>query len=338
MGEPDKPQLDLMKLRPRQLRRPPRILVHGPPGVGKTNFAMGAPGSIILLDLNDGADEFNPISYPFHPGPQGHVARSFEVVMNALDHLLTAPHDFTVLALDTVGDLQHLLWEYICRRDSQADITKYGWGDGYQVAVSEWRVVFHKLDRLRNERNMMIVMLAHTVAERQRDPDVQDDYHRNVPQVQKLTRALIEGWCEIVCYLAHEDGIKKSEESRARGVTTGQRILHLERGGGHNAKSRLGLPPYLEIPEHRPWTPLTNAINEARSPERMRAKIDIELDRIGDPPTVVNVSEAVAAAGDDIIKLTTYWRALMKREPAPEPKESMLNPLLTERENDNADK
>jgi DNA polymerase III delta prime subunit len=61
-----------------QSMQPPRLLVYGPPGVGKTSFAAGAPGCVIV-QTEEGADVVGADRFP--------LATSVDDVWHALDQL-----------------------------------------------------------------------------------------------------------------------------------------------------------------------------------------------------------------------------------------------------------
>ena len=64
---------------------PPRILVHGVAGVGKTTFAASAESPVV----SPTEDGLGMIKVPHFP-----LARSFDEVMEALAALYSEPHEF----------------------------------------------------------------------------------------------------------------------------------------------------------------------------------------------------------------------------------------------------
>jgi AAA domain len=65
--------------------KPPRLLIHGVHGVGKTTFAAGAPDRVFLLT----EDGLGTLDVPHFP-----LARTFDEVMQALAALYTEEHTF----------------------------------------------------------------------------------------------------------------------------------------------------------------------------------------------------------------------------------------------------
>ena len=68
--------------------KPPRILIHGVHGVGKTTFAAGAPEPVFILT----EDGLGTLDVPHFP-----LARTFDEVMQALAALYTEEHSFGTL-------------------------------------------------------------------------------------------------------------------------------------------------------------------------------------------------------------------------------------------------
>ena len=85
---------------------PPRILVHGQEGVGKTSLAAKFPKPV-FLQTEDGT-------------PAGLKVSTFGLlgcytdVRDALAALGNEPHDFQTIVLDSVDKLEALIWADIC--------------------------------------------------------------------------------------------------------------------------------------------------------------------------------------------------------------------------------
>ena len=80
--------------------KPPRILIHGVHGVGKTTFAAGAPDPVFILT----EDGLGTLEVPHFP-----LARTFDEVMQALAALYTEEHAFRTLVVDSVDWLEPLI-------------------------------------------------------------------------------------------------------------------------------------------------------------------------------------------------------------------------------------
>lgn len=268
------------------LRVPLRHLFYGPRGVGKTSLAADAPNPL-FLDIEGGSPLVNVARYPFRDEVGGHVPRTYEEVLAAIDDLLANPgHGYESLAIDTLDALESLIHEFICRRDGKPNIEAYGYGKGYKVAVAEIRILKERLDRLINA-GMALIILAHSDEKTYKNPRG-PDYDRFLSEMHELAWAKIAGWCDVVGFIDFEGGggALKGDESqakRARGWSTGRRLIQLVPDAAvPDAKCRLSLPAELELDAVHPWEPFGSAKLKAEdaTPDTLAADILAEVDRI----------------------------------------------------------
>lgn len=254
-----------------KLTLPPRVLIYGPEGVGKTSIAADA--NALFGDVEGGSGELDVARYPFNPGePDEFKPRSYEQLCDMADDLIANPaHGFSSIALDTADALEALIHQYLCRKHKVDSIEKVGGGfaKGYRASVEELRRFLSKLDLIRAQ-GVAIILIAHSVTSTFKNPEG-PDYDRFQLKVYDGKQASFAGqlkeWCEIVAFVRFEGGAKKEEdEKRARGWTTNRRIVQLAREAAWDAKWRLTVPMEMEFeldPIH-PWAPFADAIERAR--------------------------------------------------------------------------
>jgi hypothetical protein len=125
--------------------RPPRILVYGVAGVGKTQFAADAPDSV-FLQIEDGLGGIEASTFG--------LLRSFGQVMEALGCLYTEEHAFRTVVLDSLDWLEPLIWKHTAQAHGHKDIEAFGYGKGYLAALDTWRAFLDGVNALRDERGM----------------------------------------------------------------------------------------------------------------------------------------------------------------------------------------
>ncbi len=118
--------------------KPPRILIHGVAGVGKTTFASEA-NKPVFVQTEDGLGTLASAHFP--------LARTYEEVIEALAALYTEPHDFKTVVIDSVDWLEPLVWAKACRDNGWASIEDAGYGKGYVAALTSLAPVHRRTER-----------------------------------------------------------------------------------------------------------------------------------------------------------------------------------------------
>jgi hypothetical protein len=221
--------------------------VLGVEGVGKTTFGAGFP-SPVFLAAEEGVWH---VDVPAYPEP-----KSAQDIDDALDDLISTPSDYRTLVIDTVDWAEPMLASRLCKRNGWQDIESPGYGKGQLALVDEWRTLLAKLDRMRSERGIEVLMLAHAAVKGFANPSG-PDYSRYELALTKGASALIKQWCDVVMFATFEDILvnQKGEtvtgaafsKTKVKGLSTGRRILHTVRTAAWDAKARIALPPVIAL-------------------------------------------------------------------------------------------
>ncbi|MEZ4651966.1 MAG: ATP-binding protein [Candidatus Eisenbacteria bacterium] len=217
-----------------------RALVYGVHGVGKSTFAASAPNPI-FIQTEDGLGDIECHRFP--------LAESFSEVMAALADLYSHEHEYETVVVDSLDWLERFIWAEVCRDRGVGSIEDIGYAKGYVFALTHWREFLEGLAALRLDRDMTVVLLAHSKIERFENPET-ESYDRYVPRLHKSASHLIQEWCDEVLFATYRVYVKQTEEGfgrkRVHGIGSGERILRTAERPAHMAKNRLGLPD--EIP------------------------------------------------------------------------------------------
>jgi len=223
----------------------PRLFIYGREGVGKTSLAACAPG-VMFCDLERGLGRNVCPHIPLNSYPE---------TIAALKALVQEPHDYQTVVIDSADWLERLIWDELCKAYGVSSIEKVdgGYGKGYVHALTYWREVIDLLTKLRTERNMMVIMLAHAKVERFEDPEA-PAYDRYSPRLNKHASALVCEWSDAVLFATSrmvtctETGAFNRTRTKAQpvGKDGGERILRCIGGPSCIAKNRYDLP--AEIP------------------------------------------------------------------------------------------
>jgi hypothetical protein len=254
--------ISLSSLRRGPLHRPPRVVVMGPQGVGKSTFANSAPSSI-FIQTEEGLDALD-VNAAFD------LAKSQQDVLDAIGALISEDHDFKTVVLDTADWLEHLIHRQIAAQNSVDQIEKIPYGKGYKLAVEEWRKVLEGLDLLRNEKGMITIVLAHVKIKRFEDPTA-DAYDRYLLDLHETAASLLVEWCDVLGFANHSIATKTTDagfnKKIVRGIGSGERVLYLEERPGFIAKNRYGMPPQVPFPKIGGWQAFEAAMIAAMQPQ-----------------------------------------------------------------------
>jgi hypothetical protein len=278
-----------------KLQKPIRVLIYGIEGVGKSSFAAGAPEPI-FIGAEDGTSELDIARFP---EPRGWLE-----ALEAIAELTTGEHDYQTLAIDTLDWLEPMCWAHVCatKRDKFgkpfADIEALGYGKGYTAALDEWRQLLSALERLRNQRGMNIVCIAHSWIKSFKNP-VGDDYDRYEMKLHAKAAGIVREWSDAVLFATHETYTHESN-GRSKGISTGARVLHTQRTAAWDAKNRHDLPEALPLD----WSAFAEAVAAHRpaDPAALKAQI-ADLLKQADADVNTRVTQALARVGDNAAEL-----------------------------------
>ncbi len=228
---------DLSTIKKRKRLRAPKIVIYGPPKIGKTEFGASAPDSIGIL-TEDGTDGQEVSAFP--------LAKSFAEVLGYINDLADQQHGFKTAWVDTLDWLEPLILKAVCEEQKVRSIEDIGYGKGYIYADEKWKEFFEGLDRLR-DKGMVVICIAHEQINKVKSPHLENDYDAYSLKLNKRATALVNEWADIIGFANYEiysrlvdPGNKLNKDAKATG--TGARRLFLNPNPAYIAGNRYGIP------------------------------------------------------------------------------------------------
>ena len=229
--------------------RPTAAVLYGPPGIGKSSFGAAVPGAVFLIDqAEDGISTLKAGGLVDAGVPVLPPATTWFDVSDMLFALAEQDHDYKALVIDTVGGVEKLCHTHVCNTEFGGDWTDKGFASfskGYEVSLPTWQQFLRSLDRLRRDRNMAVVLLAHSIVKPFKNPEA-EDYDRFIPDLHPKTWNLSHRWADMVLFCNYHIETTK-EGGRTKGKGGQRRVIHTEYSAAYEAKNRHNLPAEIEM-------------------------------------------------------------------------------------------
>lgn len=185
----------------------------------------GTPGGVEL-------DSFGTIS-------------SFDDVLDTLAALYQEEHAFQTVVIDTLDALEPLVWAHTATENGWKSIEDPGFGKGYVAAENTWHQLVDALNALRNDRGMIVLLLAHSETVRYEPPGM-EPYNRFHIKLHKRGAALLQENVDVLAFANYDTVIKKTDTGFNKKVAHaeggGVRMLYLEERPAFLSKNRYAMP------------------------------------------------------------------------------------------------
>jgi hypothetical protein len=216
---------------------PVRINIQGTDGIGKSTFGAGAP-NVIFIQAEDGLNFIEGVArFP--------LANEWSDIISQIATLANEDHSYKSLVLDTTDAAALKTEAHVCEKNGWDSIDAPGFGKGYTAVREQWVKLLDGLNFLHRHKAMNIILLSH-VAIKPFNDAVHESYDRWEMKCNKNVNALIKDWVDFNLFANYQTETIK-DGSKTRGVSYGKRALHTQFAAAFDAKSRVALPPKIDL-------------------------------------------------------------------------------------------
>lgn len=252
---------------------PSRVILHGVGGVGKTSWAAYAPNPLFIL--SKGETGLETLMDQGQIPERSHLEFSdWDDLQAFLQDFRTQEHDYKSLVFDTFDGFVGVAKDKALVDKFDNDAGPKGWlnysaGDRY-LADTVWPSFLASLDRIREERKMAIIGLAHTTQATYKNPRG-PDYDRFVPDMYKDIWAATYGWADMVLFAHHEIYTEQAKgEKKGKAYGGQRRVMQVELDAVADAKNRHGMkdPIDMGLTGQESWDNFIAAVKAGRGTQQ----------------------------------------------------------------------
>lgn len=256
-----------------KVKQPPRIVIFGTSGIGKSTLGSTFP-SAIFIDTEGRLAHIDCEHFP--------TVQSFQEVEKQLEFIQSEPHNYKTLVIDSLDWLDSLIAKECAQQLNVKTLADIPYGKGFAFQYSKWEDLLHKLSNIRLKRNMMIVGIGHAQIKRFEAPDTEsyDQYRLNLRD--NISDRIVQ-WSDCVFFANYKTRVREGDDKIKRGVSTGKRVLYTKNSPAYTAKDSYGMPDELDMSWQVIGTHLKNFyVGKVKAVEAVPEvkKVDVDIKQI----------------------------------------------------------
>ena len=215
-------------------KRPQKVVIYGPEGIGKTTFASKFPDPL-FIDTEGGSSHLDVrrIQKP----------ETWTELLGILKEIIQEKPCKTVV-MDTADWAEQLIIDHVCTKYKQPSIEAFGYGKGYYYIGEEFSKMLITFDRIINA-GINVVVVAHAKMRKFEQPDEMGAYDRWEMKLTRQSAPLLKEWADMVLFLNYKTFVvTDGNKNKAQG---GKRVMYASHHPCWDAKNRHGLPDEMDL-------------------------------------------------------------------------------------------
>lgn len=252
--------------------QPPRIIISGEHGVGKSTFAAQFP-SPIALDLEGGLEMVGVERTP--------RIITYTQFLEALAWV--GQQKYRTLIIDSIDWLEALIQQDIAAQANVREVSEIPYGQGYKRVSAELSKLLEHLDRMNVENKLTIVMIGHVKITTFKDP-LGADYDKYSLDLRDDFSRLLRDWADMVLFAQFEKFVRVEAATfgtkEGKATTTGRRIACTTQSPAYDAKNRYNLPAVMDFDFATIWGAVIAEIKKGIETKEETTQQEIKLELV----------------------------------------------------------
>lgn len=154
------------------------------------------------------------------------------------------------LVIDSLDRLELLIHQKVATDAGKEHVSQVPYGQGYKEAAGLLNFLLAGLDKLREEKGIGVILIAHSQSKRFESPE-HDTYDRYCPKLHDAASSLAQEWADEVFFAGYKILTRAEDQgfNRSRNIAlgTGERYIRTTETAAVIAKNRLSLPAELPM-------------------------------------------------------------------------------------------
>jgi hypothetical protein len=217
-------------------KRPLKIVVYGPEGIGKSTFASQFPEPL-FIDTEGGTSNLDVRRIKCN--------KSWDELISIVKEIKENPTICKTVVIDTADWAETLCTNAVCEKYRKNNIEDFGYGKGYVYLVDEFSKLLTYLDQL-IEVGINVVITAHAKPRKFELPEEQGAFDRYEMKLTKQVAPVIKEWSDALFFVNYKIYVVTTDTNKKK-AQGGKRVLYTTHNPTYDAKNRYDLPEELEL-------------------------------------------------------------------------------------------